>query len=101
MLEKNYHKSLDHRSFYFRQQDKKHILNRSLIQEIKVSSTVVVVVVVVVVVTVVLVVVVVRGGGGVAVVVVTDDDVYNISLLQDKHAELDAKPVESTNSGEG
>jgi len=42
VLEKNYHKSLDHRSFYFRQQDKKHVLNRSLVQEIKVRGVVVV-----------------------------------------------------------
>ncbi|CAM6112569.1 unnamed protein product [Calypogeia fissa] len=32
---KNYHKSLDHRSFYFKQQDKKSLSTKSLIAEIK------------------------------------------------------------------
>lgn len=31
----NYHKSLDHRSFYFKQADKKNLAQRSLLQEIK------------------------------------------------------------------
>lgn len=35
LLEKNYHKSLDHRSFYFRNQDKKQTSARFLVQEIK------------------------------------------------------------------
>src|SRR3546814_8892587 len=33
--EKNYHKSFDHRSFYFRQQDKKTYSVRHLVQEVK------------------------------------------------------------------
>lgn len=32
VLEKNYHKSLDHRSFYFGQQDKKAVMPRQLVQ---------------------------------------------------------------------
>ncbi|XBI23267.1 hypothetical protein VPH35_048546 [Triticum aestivum] len=32
---KNYHKSLDHRSFYFKQQDSKNLSTRSLVTEIK------------------------------------------------------------------
>ena len=31
----NYHKSLDHKSFYFKQNDKKHVSNRVLFLEIK------------------------------------------------------------------
>ena len=37
LLERNYHKSLDHRSFYFGQSDKKAIQPKMLVQEIKVG----------------------------------------------------------------
>lgn len=35
VLEKNYHKSLDHRSFYFKQQDKKRLTSKSLLAEMR------------------------------------------------------------------
>jgi paired amphipathic helix protein Sin3a len=35
VFEQNYHKSLDHRSFYFKQADKKSLLPKAMMQEIK------------------------------------------------------------------
>lgn len=35
VLEKNYHKSLDHRSFYFKQQDKKLLSAKGLVADMK------------------------------------------------------------------
>jgi hypothetical protein len=34
-MEKNYYKSLDHRSFYFKQHDKKHLQPKSLLAEMR------------------------------------------------------------------
>lgn len=38
IMEKNHYKSFDHRSFYFRQQDKKYLITKQLVNEIVVSS---------------------------------------------------------------
>ena len=35
LLEKNYHRALDHRSFYFRQQEKRVVLPRHLVHEVR------------------------------------------------------------------
>lgn len=38
-MEKNYDKSFDHRSFYFKQQDKRSYTIRNLVADIKGNST--------------------------------------------------------------
>ena len=38
MLNRNYEKSFDHRSFYFKQQDKRSYTSKTLINEIKTMS---------------------------------------------------------------
>ncbi|CAG9466619.1 unnamed protein product [Pedinophyceae sp. YPF-701] len=38
VFEANYHKSLDHRSFYFKQQDKKNLSGKAMVQEIRDSA---------------------------------------------------------------
>jgi paired amphipathic helix protein Sin3a len=35
VFEQNYNKSLDHRSFYFKQADKKALLTKAMLQEVK------------------------------------------------------------------
>lgn len=35
IYEQNYHKSLDHRSFYFKQQDKRNLSSKVMVQEIR------------------------------------------------------------------
>ena len=34
VFEQNYHKSLDHRSFYFKQSDKKSLMPKAMLQEV-------------------------------------------------------------------
>lgn len=38
VFEQNYHKSLDHRSFYFKQSDKKSLMPKAMLQEVGCSS---------------------------------------------------------------
>lgn len=35
VFEQNYHKSLDHRSFYFKQSDKKSLMPKAMLQEVR------------------------------------------------------------------
>lgn len=35
VFQENYHKSLDHRSFYFKQTDKKRLVSKALVSEIR------------------------------------------------------------------
>jgi hypothetical protein len=38
VFEQNYHKSLDHRSFYFKQSDKKSLMPKAMLQEVSALS---------------------------------------------------------------
>lgn len=40
VYDQNYHKSLDHRSFYFKQADKKALAPKAMLQEVRSSSSV-------------------------------------------------------------
>jgi paired amphipathic helix protein Sin3a len=35
VFQQNYHKSLDHRSFYFKQSDKKSLMPKAMLQEVR------------------------------------------------------------------
>jgi histone deacetylase complex regulatory component SIN3 len=35
VFQQNYHKSLDHRSFYFKQADKKSLMPKAMLQEVR------------------------------------------------------------------
>jgi len=38
VFEQNYHKSLDHRSFYFKQSDKKSLMPKAMLQEVRLQG---------------------------------------------------------------
>lgn len=38
VFEQNYHKSLDHRSFYFKQSDKKSLMPKAMLQEVRLGD---------------------------------------------------------------